>query len=85
MTTVVSELITFGSSGRAETTTTGHATSWHPTQTVYLADFNALRAELAELTPSNDELLRFAQRHPPDMSWWTEAGSAFESEEDIET
>ncbi|MCH7702251.1 MAG: hypothetical protein IID37_11240 [Planctomycetes bacterium] len=85
MTTVASELIAFGSYGLADTTATGSATSWHPTQTFYHADFNVLRAELAELTPSNDKLLRFAQKHPPDMSWWAEAGNAFESEEDIET
>ncbi len=58
--------------------------SWHPEQLFFLADFNSLRAELQQLTPANDELLRFAERHPPDMSWWTDTTNPFEVEQDAE-
>ena len=79
-----STLTTYRSTDQPETRTAGDAVSWHPEQTFFLVDFNSLRAELQQLTPGNDELLRFAEKHPPDMSWWTDTTNPFEVEEDAE-
>ena len=56
--------------------------SWHPAHPSHRVDFNTLRGELRQLTPTNAELLRFAERHPPGMSWWTDTTNPFEVEDD---
>lgn len=45
---------------------------WRPISTTYTVNLDALRESIASLTPSNEELRKFATDNKPDPSWWDE-------------
>ncbi len=78
------DLVRIGEAPSRRATTCSSEASWGPLTVTLFTVFQPVQETVAELTPTNDQLTRFAAEHQPPASWWDERTDPFTSQTDRE-